>query len=215
MNLFQIAHAARYEHDALQKHEELASFLAIVADLEPLKIIVEVGAYAGGTLWAWQQLGEVRVIGVDLPPPGRPAGPTVNDEGMTVILGDSHDPATLQQLLDVLDGEPIDMLLIDGDHTYEGVKADFEMYGPLVRDGGIIGLHDICHHPQFPFVEVDRFWLTLHGDKEEIILPPRTWGGIGVIYAEPPEDVVANRAATLDRYRMEQDNIYHDNKEAR
>jgi len=206
---FDIAHAARYTHDALQKHEELAAFLAIVADIEPLKVIVEVGAYAGGTLWAWQQLGDVRVIGVDLPPPGRPTGPTVNDEGMTVILGDSHDPATMEQLVTELAGEPVDMLFIDGDHTYEGVKADFELYAPLVRPGGIIGLHDICHHPGMPFIEVDRYWLTLHGDKEEIILPPYTWGGIGVIHAEPPEKVADNRARLLGRYREAQDGIYH------
>jgi predicted O-methyltransferase YrrM len=46
-----VAHAARYEHNAIQKHEELAGFMAMVMDLEPLNIIVEVGAYAGGTLW--------------------------------------------------------------------------------------------------------------------------------------------------------------------
>jgi predicted O-methyltransferase YrrM len=68
MKVLDIARAARYEHNAIQKHQELAGFLAIVADLDPLKIIVEVGAYAGGTLWAWQQLGDVRVIGVDQPP---------------------------------------------------------------------------------------------------------------------------------------------------
>jgi hypothetical protein len=205
-----VAYEARYTHDALQKHEELAAFLAIVADLDPLRIIVEVGAYAGGTLWAWQQLGDVRVIGVDLPPPGRPSGPTVNDDGMTVILGDSHDPATMEQLVAHLDGEPIDMLFIDGDHTYEGVKADYELYSPLVRPGGIVGFHDICHHAGLEFVEVDRFWLTLHGDKEEIICRPTTWGGIGVIHHEPAADVVANRAATLDLYRKAQDGIYHD-----
>jgi hypothetical protein len=208
MKPYDIAFAARYEHDAIQKHEELAGFLAIVMDLEPLSTIVEIGALHGGTLWAWQQLG-ARVIGVDLPPAGMPEGPTVNDEGMSVILGDSHDPDTVDALLEELAGEPIDMLFIDGDHTYEGVKADFEMYSPLVREGGVIGFHDICHHPGLPFIEVDRYWLTLHGDKEEIILPPYTWGGIGVIHAEQQSEVVANRERTLDGYRKAQLGLYH------
>jgi hypothetical protein len=144
-----------------------------------------------------------------------PDGPTVNDEGMTVILGDSHDPATMEQLVAHLDGEPIDMLFIDGDHTYEGVKADYELYGPLVREGGLVGFHDICHHANMPFIEVDRFWHTLHGDKEEIIVPPTTWGGIGVIHAEAAEDVVANRERTLDGYRRAQDKIYNPIQRAR
>ena len=29
------------------------------------------------------------------------------------------------------------MLFIDGDHSYEGVRADFERYGRLVRPGGL------------------------------------------------------------------------------
>ena len=211
MKLLDIAYKARYEHDAIQKHEELAGFLALIADLEPLKIIVEVGAYAGGTLWAWQQLG-VRVIGVDLPPAGMPDGPNVNGEGMGVILGDSHDPATVANLVEALAGEPIDVLFIDGDHTYEGVKADYELYSPLVRPGGVIGFHDICPHPHMPFIEVDRYWLTLHGDKEQIMSPPYTWGGIGVIHAEHQSEVVTNRERTLDGYRKAQLGLYHTNK---
>jgi Methyltransferase domain len=209
LRLLDIASQARYEHNAIQKHEELAGFLALIADLEPLNIIVEVGAYAGGTLWAWQQLG-ARVIGVDMPPYGMPDGPTVNGEGMTVILGDSHAQTTLDNLVAELGGEPIDVLFIDGDHTYEGVKADYEMYSPLVRPGGVIGFHDICTHPTMPFIEVDKFWMSLVGDKEEILTPPLTWGGIGVIHAEHPDDAVANRAATLEGYRKAQDRIYHD-----
>jgi len=40
-----------------------------------------------------------------------------------------------------------DFLFIDGDHTYEGVEGDFEMYSPLVRRGGIIAFHDIVPGP--------------------------------------------------------------------
>ena len=40
-------------------------------------------------------------------------------------------------------GEPLDLLFIDGDHSYDGVRADFELYGRLVRPGGLIALHDV------------------------------------------------------------------------
>lgn len=36
----------------------------------------------------------------------------------------------------------IDFLFIDGDHSYEGVKADFELYSKLLTDRGIIAIHD-------------------------------------------------------------------------
>lgn len=36
----------------------------------------------------------------------------------------------------------IDLLFIDGDHSYEGVKTDFELYSKLITDNGIIVIHD-------------------------------------------------------------------------
>ncbi len=36
----------------------------------------------------------------------------------------------------------IDVLFIDGDHSYEGVKQDFELYSNIVNPKGIIILHD-------------------------------------------------------------------------
>lgn len=38
----------------------------------------------------------------------------------------------------------IDVLHLDGDHSYEGVKADFEAWSPKVRRGGCVMFHDIC-----------------------------------------------------------------------
>lgn len=36
----------------------------------------------------------------------------------------------------------IDLLWIDGDHSYEGVKTDFELYSNIMNDKGIIIIHD-------------------------------------------------------------------------
>ena len=36
----------------------------------------------------------------------------------------------------------IDLLFIDGDHSYEGVKLDFELYSKLLSPKGVIILHD-------------------------------------------------------------------------
>lgn len=42
----------------------------------------------------------------------------------------------------VLQDIKIDFLFIDGDHSYDGVKKDFELYSKLLSDNGIIILHD-------------------------------------------------------------------------
>ena len=36
----------------------------------------------------------------------------------------------------------IDMLLIDGDHSFEAVKRDFTDWSPFIKPGGIIAFHD-------------------------------------------------------------------------
>jgi MMP 1-O-methyltransferase len=37
---------------------------------------------------------------------------------------------------------PIEMIFIDGDHDYEAVKRDFELWYPKVVDGGVMAFHD-------------------------------------------------------------------------
>lgn len=39
---------------------------------------------------------------------------------------------------------PIDMLFIDGGHTYPQVKLDFGSFFPHVKKGGIVCFHDAC-----------------------------------------------------------------------
>jgi predicted O-methyltransferase YrrM len=63
--------------------------------------------------------------------------------GATVLEGNSHDHVTLQRLKDQLGGRPVDVLFIDGDHSLDGALADWRMYSPLVRPGGLVLLHDI------------------------------------------------------------------------
>lgn len=42
----------------------------------------------------------------------------------------------------VLEDIKIDILFIDGDHSYEGVKKDFDLYSKILTSSGIIILHD-------------------------------------------------------------------------
>ena len=85
----------------------------------------------------------------------------------------------------ILGKRKIDLLFIDADHSYAGVKQDFNMYSPLVRKGGIIALHDIVKHTKLTDVHVDIFWHEIRSkyhSKEIIDKDNAGWGGIGIVY---------------------------------
>jgi len=101
------------------------------------------------------------------------------------MRANSHNPNTFELVKNILDGRMVDFLFIDGDHTYEGVKRDFNMYSSLVKEGGIIAFHDIANHPLESGCNVDKFWNEIKIDNEslEIIEDSNlNWGGIGVFY---------------------------------
>lgn len=49
---------------------------------------------------------------------------------------------------------------IDGDHSFEGVKRDFELFSGMMEAGGIMTFHDVCVDKQTDWGEcgVKRFW---------------------------------------------------------
>jgi predicted O-methyltransferase YrrM len=159
---------------------------------------LEIGTNYGGTLLLLCSLSPARaqIISVDLPA-GRFGGgypkrkiplfrkfPKPGQQ-LHLIRGDSHREETRQRVLQVLDGKLLDYLFLDGDHTYDGVRQDFEMYAPLVRSGGIICLHDIAFHPGDRTCQVDKFWGEIknyYRYKEIIEHPEQGWGGLGILF---------------------------------
>ena len=68
--------------------------------------------------------------------------PSDKNNEFHLIKGDSRNRYTLQKLEDCLNNRKIDLLYIDGEHTVEAVKSDFELYFPLVKSGGLIVFDD-------------------------------------------------------------------------
>ncbi len=121
---------------AQQDEEELWKLVERLNQIKPKKIL-EIGCAAGGTLLVWQALA-LQVVSVDLE--GLSGEIDLSRfERVKFILGDSHSEDTLEKT--VVHG-PFDFLFIDGDHETEGVIADFNMYSPLVRTGGLVAFHD-------------------------------------------------------------------------
>lgn len=189
------------ERGAAQKVVELAGFLELIRDW-PLRTVVEIGTLRGGTLWALAQVAHpaATIISVDLPGGEWGGGYTEADiprlqsfmqpeQQLHLLRGDSHDPAIRMQVA-ALCPLGVDLLFIDGDHSYEGVKADYADYEPLVLDDGLIAFHDVLPHPDVPGCDVDRFWSevkALDVKSHEFTDPDDhhpvfgQWGGIGVI----------------------------------
>lgn len=181
----EIARTAVTEHGAAQRADELAAALALVADLDP-KVIVELGCDLGGTLYAWRQICD-DVYGITLEDNSYETGGTyggpLDTHGATVHIGDSHDPSSLDWLRDRLAGRPLDVLVLDGDHLVDGIRQDLRDYGPLVRPGGLILLHDIASVGD-PRAQVHMVWPDLASayTTTEIRSPvyPYGWGVIHV-----------------------------------
>ena len=71
---------------------------------------------------------------------------TEYEKYVTELTGDTHDRAYISHVKQIVD-QPVDFMFIDGDHTYEGVKADFLNFCGLVKPGGHIAFHDIRDTP--------------------------------------------------------------------
>lgn len=87
-----------------------------------------------------------------------------SSEDFDVVVGLAEDPSIRSQF----DGKEFDVLVIDGDHSYEGVKRDYEKYAGLVKQGGFVIIDDY-KGPSWPEVTefVDEFVFT--DDRFEIV----------------------------------------------
>ena len=178
----------------LQVPSELKKFAEIVAANSP-KRVLEIGTFQGGTLCVLARLAASRatIISIDLPGGQFGGGQTRLRsllyrtfgklfQRMHLIRGDSHATEVYARVKHIT--RSLDVLFIDGDHSYEGVKRDFLLYAPLVRPGGIVFFHDIAEHVRGSACEVPRFWNEVKTSYryEEIIENPEQGWGIGVLY---------------------------------
>lgn len=180
-----------------QFKSEITPLLDSTKKIQP-KHLLEIGTAKGGTLFLFSQIAssDAQVLSIDLPGGKFGGGYTEKKnnlyhafakENQKIILlrKNAHDFSTLNEVKRALCGQQLDFLFIDGDHTYEGVKMDFEMYSPLVRRGGIVGFHDIAEQTIKNECEVNKFWNEIKRNykyREFIYDLSTTKYGIGLIY---------------------------------
>jgi len=189
---------------AVQIESEITELFSIVKKLNP-KVICEIGTDKGGTLYLWskaiQQDG--LIISIDLPRTYRKSlnrffhSAFFETQRIHFLRENSQSSACQERVQRILGGKQIDFLFIDADHSYEGVKKDFQLYSPFVRKFGIIAFHDILDD-----CGVDKFWSEIRSDYNHIEIVEdyeQQCAGIGILYHEPenrPEQSIVGLPTT-------------------
>jgi len=172
---------------------QVPSEIAALAERSPERAL-EIGTAHGGTLFLLTRLASAHatIVSVDLPGGMFGGGYSARrkwfyqrfarrSQRLHLLQGDSHSVEMLGQVNAALAGQPLDYLFIDGDHRYDGVKRDFEMYGPLVRKGGLIAFHDIVEGPLENVGGVPQFWREIkHQYSHREIIDDTLQGGYGI-----------------------------------
>lgn len=116
----------------------------------PIKRYCEIGVNCGASLWQVHPFMDSSgfMIGVD-------KNDNPEDERVTLRQSVVRHLMTLgvevlciekdsvKAVTSVLPCAPFDVLFIDGDHSYEGVKHDWENYAPMLGKGGLLVMHDV------------------------------------------------------------------------
>jgi cephalosporin hydroxylase len=153
------------------------------------RVVLEIGVAQGGTFAAWCQLGrgDATLIGIDRdlndcrPRPGDPVNRDIYDgelamtcnggglfslarqqQDIHAINGWSHEPRVMEELLRVLNGRKIDFLFHDASHQARMFARDFDLYWPLVAEGGVFAAHDI-NYSEDPKCNKRDAWLEITG----------------------------------------------------
>ena len=116
-------------------------------------VVVEIGVRRGNQRVFYKELLNADYIGIDV----------IMTKGDDYICGDSHRTETLNRLIDRLGGRDIDLLFIDGDHTYEGISLDWLLYKPLTSH--LVAIHDIL----WEVWGVKKFWSELCKSKYQVV----------------------------------------------
>ena len=183
-------------------HPEEREFLSKFVSKRAPRVVMEIGTAYGGSLQLFCDAcpDDAKIISVDLPGGllfggGWPACPAWTmfffdrfakpGQDMRYVRGDSHKQETIEWVNRVLDGRKIDLLFIDGDHSYTGTRLDYYNFIPFMASGGVIIFHDV--NPNCGNNGSAKFWSEL---RPNLLLKTETQNfhpeipglGLGILY---------------------------------
>lgn len=186
---------ATKKYGMIQNPIEIKSFCDFYNKLN-CKNILEIGTFLGGTFYILCKLSNLngKKISIDYPDAGGSGIVKFKhveiDKYLTTFADDVHiirenssDQICISKLSSILNGEELDFIFIDGDHSYEGVKKDFNNYKNYIKDGGYIAFHDIDFPSSLdsPGCEVYKFWNEIKNKYKFIEFKQGSFGGIGIV----------------------------------
>lgn len=159
-----------------------------------IKNFMEIGTNEGGTFLCWSRISDPNGLKISLDWAHGPWGTTNFDVNLRneklkklgsevhIYDGNSHSLKTYEDIKKIIGDRKLDFLFIDGDHSEMGVKLDFFMYKEFVREGGVIGFHDIkkTEFHERSGCMVSNMWEELNCSRVWY-LSDNEWGGIGLI----------------------------------
>lgn len=177
----------------MQVRSEIAALLEILAKRGPRRIL-EIGSARGGTFFLLSRVAaaDAHLITIDLPDRSfsTDSVPWRSElvrslsqvrQRVDVISADSQLQETAEWVKELLRGKLLDLLFIDGDHRYEGVRRDFHLYAPLVCQEGLIAIHDIVPGEEKYVGGVPRFWREIsEGRPSRTLVENWEQGGYGI-----------------------------------
>jgi hypothetical protein len=139
----------RAELGVYQTPVQFASLLEEIAT-QPIKSYAEIGIFRGGTFLFMSTLlklknPKVKLLAID--PTSKQADTFIHPDALPYIEKYHHFGTS-----DDFKGKKFDLVFIDGDHSYDWLKRDYENMGQHAK---ICIIHDI-NEPSCP--DVKRFW---------------------------------------------------------
>lgn len=187
-----LADAPRYRSDMQQNEREFGQFIGLMSEFG-VRSYLEIGSKWGGSLWrAVTSLpAGSTFVSIDLPQTARDASDLdhcireLRDMGYqgSSYRGSSRDRAAAfvaRLHASRLEERRFGAALIDGDHTWTGVSADWETYGQMAK---IVAFHDISWKPRgHTVIDVPAFWDYVRAGRRHIeIRLQEGHNGIGII----------------------------------
>lgn len=130
--------------------DEAAYLYKLVKSLES-PLCVEIGRFKGGsTFLIAQALGQGKLVSIDLHRKMmlKSEGASYDEQLRFALrrfkLADKVELAVADSSTYPNADSSVDLIFIDGDHTYEGVKRDYQHWLNAVKPGGHIIFHDAC-----------------------------------------------------------------------
>lgn len=168
--------------------------LTVICDILNIKNYLEIGVHNGASMsYVLSSKNKINCVGIDLfedtikqykndkllqlRTEENVKNNNLNNGEIKLIKGNSFDSQTVDKVNNIFVNDDVDLLFIDGDHSYNGISSDFKNYTNFVKNHGVIVIDDYNkRHKEiknFCDREIDRRlfdFLGVFQDNELILL---------------------------------------------